>query len=81
MRYPPQARSKVMRTTNTLDPEFESLVPVFDSGRPLFDLIKANALAGELEDLDILSRAPAQAEGGAVLTLNDVDVLVAALHP
>ncbi len=42
--------------------------PVFDSGRPLVDLIKANALAGELEDLDILSRAPApvpaQAEGG-----------------
>ncbi len=38
--------------------------PVFYSGRPLVDLIKANALAGELEDLDVLSRAPAQAEGG-----------------
>jgi len=53
-----------MRTTITPDPDVERPVPVFDSGRPLVDLIKANALAGELEDLDILSRAPAQAEGG-----------------
>ena len=71
-----------MRTTITLDPDVERPVPGFDSGRLLVDLIKADALAGELEDLDILSRAPAQAEGGRrVLTLPDVDVLIAALQP
>lgn len=30
--------------------------PVFDTGRALVDLTKANALAGELEDLDLIAR-------------------------
>jgi hypothetical protein len=37
----------------------------FKMGRPLVDLTKANALAGELEDVERIARMPQRRRGGA----------------